>query len=153
MLRVTAISIRRAKSGDAAAIIEMASALASAVNDPNPQLAEGDIEELIASDTSGFECFIAIEDRRPVGYIAGSRYFEPHAGLRAMRIADLYVCPESRRQGVAKMLLEALRNNAIEAGCSQLVWEVWTENAVALNYFEALGARLYDDVVLMRLPL
>lgn len=146
-------SIRRAQSDDAPALIEMASALASAVNDPNPRLAERDIEEMIASETAWVDCFIALDDRRPVGYIAGTRYFEPHAGLRAMRIADLYVNPESRRHGVAKMLLEALRDKALEAGCTQLVWEVWTENARALKYFEALGARVYDEVVLMRLPI
>lgn len=52
---------------------------------------------------------------------------------------DLYVRPQSRRQGVAKALMEEARKLAVETGAETIVLETAIDNSSAQQLYEQLG--------------
>jgi ribosomal-protein-alanine N-acetyltransferase len=60
-------------------------------------------------------------------------------GLRGAYIVTLDVAPSHRRQGLARVLMQAAEQQAIAANCTQLALHVFTGNAAAIAFYEQLG--------------
>lgn len=102
--------------------------------------------------------------------LAGDRlvgYFVAMAGYREVHLLNLTVAPDFRRQGWARVLLDALALWARECGAEAIWLEVRAGNARALevyrrhgfvcvgrrkNYYPA-GLDRHEDAILMTLPL
>jgi ribosomal-protein-alanine N-acetyltransferase len=54
-------------------------------------------------------------------------------------IVTLDVAPASRRQGVARRLLEAAEARAAKLGASEVTLHVWTANEAAIRFYDGLG--------------
>ena len=65
--------------------------------------------------------------------------FSTFAASPLINIHDLHVEPEWRRQGVARLLLEAVEARARELGCSKLTLEVQEHNRAALALYARAG--------------
>ncbi len=93
------------------------------------------------------------EERRVVGFATGFlRYsadvFENQV---AGKIADVYVAPDWRRQGVAHRLVSALTGWFREQGASYIEMNLVTSNPEAVGFWQGVGAQEY--MMQMWLPL
>ncbi|MGD1880509.1 MAG: GNAT family N-acetyltransferase [Kiloniellaceae bacterium] len=147
---MTAI-VRRAEPGDAEAIIALIDALSAFVESPPTRLTADDIRRDGFGPDAWFQCFIAEQDCRPVGYAICYFGFSTDHGGRGLHLADLYVDPGQRGSGLGRALMAAVARHGETRSALWLVWDVWVENHTAEAFYAALGARRYDDVFEMTL--
>ena len=96
---------------------------------------------------------IAVGGGSPVG-IAAYSFLWPAAGTsRGLFLKDLYVASSRRRDGVGRLLMDALIAVAREAGCSRIDWTTDLENTAAQRLYDSLGATRLDTKLFYRLPL
>ncbi|KAI1114068.1 N-acetyltransferase ats1 [Nemania sp. NC0429] len=90
----------------------------------------------------------------PDGTIAGlAIYFYNYSAWRAapgVCLEDLFVLPEYRRKGYAKLLIEAMAKEAAKVGCVKMEWVCLTDNERALRFYQKIGARVMGDWVVLR---
>jgi GNAT superfamily N-acetyltransferase len=86
---------------------------------------------------------IAEQEGRPIGYLAW------HMGIfeiyKALFVAGLFISKAARGGGVGRALMEEARRLAADRGASYVVWMVWRQNSVALEFYRHLGAEPYDE--------
>jgi ribosomal protein S18 acetylase RimI-like enzyme len=70
----------------------------------------------------------------------------------AIFVGDLYVRNAFRRSGVGRSLMDHVRAMGKSGGANQVVWTVWSENREAQRFYQRIGARPYDEEVLMTWP-
>jgi GNAT superfamily N-acetyltransferase len=99
-----------------------------------------------------FRGLVAEDASELIGYLFFSRCYEGDY-VRSFYIVDLYVRKDSRGKGVGGMLMTAVRDVALAEGISRLSWSVHKKNAVALRFYEALGAQYAADSHVMYLDL
>ena len=87
--------------------------------------------------------FLVVEDNGGlVGYVSGiiaditTEMFEP---LRCGLLADLYVCEEYRRRGLARQLVERLCLWFSDQEVTHFEWHVSARNRAALAFWDAVG--------------
>jgi [ribosomal protein S18]-alanine N-acetyltransferase len=91
----------------------------------------GSLEEIFYQNPKHF--FIAIRDREIVGFISGRRIREEG------EILNLAVQPRTRRNGVAKALLEALLEEFRRERVLQVFLEVRESNVAAIAFYQKSG--------------
>ena len=138
---MTVAVVRPFRSGDAEALVALAKELAADLHDPPPILDPARLEETLAGPDPWCRVLVAEREGRLVGYAATCRRFEPHTGQKSLWLADLHVAAAERRQKTGRLLMNAVAREARETGCSRLVWDLWTENAVGRAFYRRLGAR------------
>lgn len=143
--------IRRAEPGDAEAIVVLIDALSAFVEDPPTRLTAEDIRRDGFGPDAWFDCFLAEQDGRPVGYAMCYFGFSSDHGGRGLHLADLYVDPALRGKGLGRALMATVARHGRARGALWLVWDVWVRNESATAFYEAIGARRYDDVFAMTL--
>ncbi|KAF0187275.1 MAG: putative acetyltransferase protein [Alphaproteobacteria bacterium] len=91
---------------------------------------------------SALEIWIA-EDMasRPCGQAIACRGYDLHHAMPTMELLHLYVLPEHRRDGLARMLIAEVANRAMDLGARELTITTGVDNAVARRFFAAIGAR------------
>jgi GNAT superfamily N-acetyltransferase len=143
--------VRQAASADAEAVLEMARALAAAVDDPPPQTDPTQFVRDGFGAERWFECLVAELDGRLVGYAVVCRGYEAHTGQRRLWLGDLYVTPGLRRSGAGRALMRTVARRAIELGCAAVYWELWHENSIGRAFYEDLQADAVGDLTIFRL--
>ncbi len=149
-----AITIRTAGREDAPVLCELIRELAAyerLLHEAQPDagalathLAEGAqprCEALIAEDEAG----------RAVGFALYFSNYSTFLTRFGIYLEDLFVRPEARGRGVGMALLRRLAEIASARGCERLDWSVLTWNRLAIDFYEALGAKPMDEWVGMRL--
>jgi ribosomal protein S18 acetylase RimI-like enzyme len=74
-----------------------------------------------------------------VGFTQLYRTFSSVSACRILVLNDLYVAPEYRRHGVARLLMEAARALAAEEGVGRILLETAEDNVQAQRLYESLG--------------
>jgi GNAT superfamily N-acetyltransferase len=85
--------------------------------------------------------FVAVQDEQPVA-MGGWRPGPAIDDLGATRVAEvkrMYVVPQARRTGLARLVLRALEDSAREAGCDLLVLETGLKQPEAISLYESAG--------------
>jgi ribosomal protein S18 acetylase RimI-like enzyme len=146
------VIIRRVEPRDEAAIARLWRALSDyhvrldrRLPVPTPGAAQQYAARLLEQrDDPLTRAFVAEVDGKVVGYLLGavidlqSDLFEyENTGF----IADVYVDPEYRRQGIARRLVETISEWLAEEGVRHVEWQVATANADGIRFWEALGGR------------
>jgi GNAT superfamily N-acetyltransferase len=72
-------------------------------------------------------------------------------GKPGLFLEDLFVKPELRGKGIGKALLAQLAKVAIAENCYGVKWEVLDWNQPAIDFYEALGAKLRKEWVTVRI--
>ncbi|GAB4362297.1 MAG: GNAT family N-acetyltransferase [Kiloniellaceae bacterium] len=147
---MTAI-VRRAEPADAEALIALINALSAFVEDLPTRLTPEDIRRDGFGPGAWFDCFLAEQDGKAVGYAIVYFGFSTDHGGRGLHLADLYVDPALRGGGLGRALMSAAARHGRQHGARWLVWDVWVKNHGAEAFYKALGARRYDDVFAMTL--
>ena len=99
--------------------------------------------------------FLAFEGDRPAGMIDGRvrNFAEGAPDLRAAYVEDLWVEPEYRRSGAARLLLEAVEAWAREAGLNWLGSDALPDNATSHTWHKAMGFDEVERLVVFGKPL
>ena len=63
----------------------------------------------------------------------------------------MFVVPEARRSGAGGAILRHLAAEAVRRGCGRLEWVVLDWNALAIGFYEKLGAKRMSDWIPFRL--
>lgn len=118
--------LRRATSGDTAALTELETALFGA---------DAWSEAVVRSELEGpgREALVAVEDGEVVGYAVT---------LRSHDLADLQrigVRADRQRTGVARALLDALLGRLRAAGADRVLLEVSAVNTAAVSFYAGAG--------------
>ncbi|PVH95772.1 acyl-CoA N-acyltransferase [Periconia macrospinosa] len=91
----------------------------------------------------------------PEGKVAGMAiYFFTYAAWIAkpgVCLEDLFVLPQYRRQGYARLLVQAVAKQAKTSGCVRMEWLCYKENHRALNFYASLGANKLENLAFLRL--
>jgi GNAT superfamily N-acetyltransferase len=144
-------AIRPMRSGDAAAVVEMARELAAIVGDPVPELLQSDLVTHGSGPGRWFDCLVAEVGNQLVGYAIVCRAFEAHTAKKRLWVGDLYVRPAARRIGTGRALMTAITRHALELGCGAVYWELWRMNAAGEAFYRELAAEELAELTLMRL--
>jgi GNAT superfamily N-acetyltransferase len=89
------------------------------------------LEVWIAEDVAGRPCAQAI----------ACRGYDLQHAMPTMELLHLFVLPEYRRDGLARMLIAEVANRAMDLGVRELTITTGVDNAVARRFFAAIGAR------------
>ncbi|MES1202224.1 MAG: GNAT family N-acetyltransferase [Pseudomonadota bacterium] len=90
-----------------------------------------------------FEAWIAEErqGKPPCGHAFVSRSYDIRRACPVMVLSELYVRPEQRRSGLARLILSAVARRAVEVGAREIMITTGVDNAVAQRFFAAVGAQ------------
>jgi ribosomal protein S18 acetylase RimI-like enzyme len=91
---------------------------------------------------------LAFDDGRPVGFVSGAELTHPDKGTE-MFLNELGVDEPFRRRGIARQLVNALSELAIERGC----YGMWvavdaSDNAAAVATYRSAGADAPEPALL-----
>ena len=97
-----------------------------------------------------FQCLLAEVDGKTVGVILYFFVYSTWTSRKSLYIEDLYVAPQSRRQGIGRALMSEVARSAIETGCRYMQWTALHTNSSALRFYESIGARTLSEWMLLR---
>ncbi len=86
----------------------------------------------------------------PVAFALFFQNYSTFLGRAGLYLEDLFVEPEHRRRGVARLLMTALAQLAVSRGCGRFEWSVLDWNQRAIDFYEGLGAVLMNDWRIVR---
>lgn len=133
----SAVNIRLADSSDAAAIGRLLHAFNTEFDDPTPGsdwLAGRIVQLLAGGDTS-----VLVADPGPAGFaLLRFRPFVYSDGLECY-LAELYVVPDRRGQGIGRSLMEAAFEHARSRGAAHMDLNTSEDDVVARHLYEKLG--------------
>lgn len=146
------ISIRTATANDADELYMLIRELAIHQGHTQPLNTNAKrIREQITSEHKPFECLIAENQGRIVGFALFFQNYSTWEGRPGIYLEDLYVRPEARGTGVGKMLLTRLTEIATERNYGRIEWSVLSSNISALEFYRRAGASPLNDVILHRI--
>lgn len=87
----------------------------------------------------GARVFLAYDGRKYVGLAICLIGFSTFKARPLLNIHDLAVAPEARQRGVAKLLFEAIEEDARGLGCCKITLEVRSDNLRAQSVYKAAG--------------
>jgi len=83
--------------------------------------------------------FLAFRGDQPCGIAACFRGFSTFAAKSLINISDFFVDPVLRGQGIGRLLLEAILEEAKRTDCCKLTLEVQQNNSVARSIYGKFG--------------
>ena len=98
-----------------------------------------------------FQCLLAEIHGKPVGVILYFVVYSTWTSRNGLCIEDLYVAPQSRRQGIGRALMTEVAKRAIEADCRYIQWSALRTNSSALRFYESIGARTLSEWTFLRI--
>jgi GNAT superfamily N-acetyltransferase len=145
------LRIRTAQPADAGTIVKLIRGLAEYEREPQAAKAT---EEDILRDGFGaqprFHCLIAEWQGEPVGFALYFYNYSTWKGRPGIFLEDVFVWPEFRGRGIGKALLLHLARIAVTEKCGRYEWMVLDWNTPAIEFYEALGAKLMKEWLPMR---
>jgi ribosomal protein S18 acetylase RimI-like enzyme len=130
------MKIRQALPEDMAAIAELSRELAAHVNDPDPGSEYSVLVDCAFGLDRWFECLVAEEANRIVGFALFCRRFEAHTRKKRLWLGDLCVAKDKRRDGMGRSLIAAVKTRAAQLGCAAVDLELARGNDLARSFYE-----------------
>lgn len=115
------------------------------------EVTPAELRAQLASSSPPFECLLAFEGTRAVGFALFFTTYSTWRGRTGIHLEDLFVPEPDRRRGVGSALLGRLAGIAIERGCARLEWAVLDWNTPAIDFYRRLGAEAMDEWTTHRL--
>lgn len=135
------VTIRRATAADGAAFIALVRGLA-AYEKLEPPTPEG--EKRLLRDAFGekprIDVLLAEKGGRAIAYAIFFETYSSFLALPTLYLEDVFVMPEARRLGAGKAIMRFLAAEALRRGCGRLEWVVLDWNALAIGFYDKLGA-------------
>jgi diamine N-acetyltransferase len=145
------LTLRPAVPTDASLILEYIRELAEYEREPEAAVAtDADISRYVFSEHPLVKVTMAEWDGEPAGFALWFLNFSTWEGKPGIYLEDLFVRPAFRRNGIGKALLMDLAALAVEEGWARFVWQVLDWNTPAIEFYEALGARVMRSWITCR---
>lgn len=136
------IHIRRATPQDMPAVFSLVKELAEYEKAPHEVIvtAEDYVRDGFGQSPL-FGCFVAEKDGRIVGI---SLYYWRYSTWKGKRLylEDIVVTEKMRGAGIGKLLFERTMQEAADAGCSGMMWQVLDWNEPGINFYRKYEAKL-----------
>jgi aminoglycoside 6'-N-acetyltransferase I len=98
---------------------------------------------------------VVAPDGEPAGFAEATLRADYVNGCKSSPVAfleGLYVRPDCRKRGAARLLCQAVEDWAIELGCTELASDTWLDNVGSQRMHEALRFEETERVVYFRKP-
>jgi GNAT superfamily N-acetyltransferase len=115
------------------------------------KITEAEIAEALFGAAPRVFCDLADADVTPVGYALWFYNFSTFEGGHGLFLEDIYVVPEARGTGAGMALMRGLARRCRDEGLRRLEWHVLDWNALAIDFYDRLGAGAEPEWVLRRL--
>ncbi len=156
------VKIRRAQKKDAQRLCELLETIAQLHHEGRPDIygaggAKYDISAVESKIDNADEIILVAvnEDDNVMGYtmskITDVKENGILLGYRKMYIDDVCVDSAFRKHGIGKQLMDATKQEAVNAGCHLAELNVWAFNENAINFYKKCGMtvqRMYMEYVL-----
>lgn len=145
------LQIRAAQPEDVGTILELIRGLAE--YEHQPQAAQATEQDLLRDGfgpSPKFRCVIAEWDGTAAGFALYFYNYSTWKGRAGIFLEDIFVWPQYRRKGIGKALLLHLARTAVAENCGRYEWLVLDWNTPAIEFYEALGAKLMSEWLPMR---
>ena len=109
------------------------------------------LERALFGERPSCEALIVERQGRAVAFAIYFTTFSTFLCQPGIYLEDLFVEPDSRRLGIGKAVFAHLAALAVERGCGRFEWRVLDWNAPSIRFYEAMGAVLMPEWVLVRL--
>ena len=140
------LSIRNATVNDLALILFFIRQLAEYEREPDAVVAtEADLLRDGFGPQPKFRCVLAEWDGKPAGFAFFHYNYSTWRGQPGLYLEDLFVLTEMRGKGIGKALLQHLAQVAVEENCYGIRWMVLEWNQPAVQFYDALGAKLLGE--------
>jgi GNAT superfamily N-acetyltransferase len=137
------LTLRPAVPADAALILEYIRELADFEHEPQAAVAtEADLIRYVFSEHPLVWVTMAEWDDQPAGFALWFLNFSTWEGKPGIYLDDLFIRPAFRGNGIGKALLKHLAALAVKEGWTRFVWQVLDWNTPAIEFYEAMGARV-----------
>lgn len=138
------MELRRAGPGDLELVVPLFDGYRQFYGQPSdPGLAHAFLGERLSHNQSVI--FLALEQGKPLGFTQLYPVFSSTHCRPLWILNDLYVAPEARRKGVARMLMDQARDYAVETGACGIQLETAHTNTNAQRLYESLGYEMDRD--------
>lgn len=149
---MTRVHVRACTPADAGAVSALSREFVAYLRDLGDPAPGGVTAEAYLRDGFGerpaFTGLLAEIDGRTVGYLLYHEGYDTDRGGRVLHVADLFVTGSARRAGAGRALMDAAAEVCRCAGGHALVWAVYPPNAAARAFYESLGGRYSDDLLM-----
>jgi GNAT superfamily N-acetyltransferase len=146
------ISIRPAQRDDSDAVKHMLGEFVEYLDAIEPSEGEADLDYLIDQafgPNPVCKTLIAERDGQPVGYVSF------HPGIweiwRSVYVISLFVRAEARGTGAGRALMDAVKDVARTQAAKRIVWEVWSKNPLAIDFYKSIGGEVFEENLRMSL--
>lgn len=96
--------------------------------------------------------WIALDDNKVIGYIAGSVAGKPSYATKSLAELDnFYIEEEYRRQGIGKRLVQELKNYCMSKGIEEIKVTASAKNANAREFYKSNGFEDFEVTYKMKL--
>ncbi|WP_035375275.1 GNAT family N-acetyltransferase [Pseudoduganella violaceinigra] len=97
------------------------------------------------------EALVGEVDGHPAAFAVFYESFATTTGRRGLHLDDLFVRPQFQGAGHGKALMVHIAGIAVERGCARFEWWAQRGNAAALRFYESIGARQLNELIVHRL--
>jgi GNAT superfamily N-acetyltransferase len=118
---------------------------------PGESAVRSALERHVFAAGSGVHVLVAEGDGRLLGFACVSMLFPAAFLAPALFLKDIFVSAAARSRGVGTALLRAVARLAVARGCTRVNWNTGRDNTAALALYRRIGARVWEDVVSLRL--
>jgi GNAT superfamily N-acetyltransferase len=99
----------------------------------------GQIKAALFSDRPAATVLLARDGDQVLGLASFSLLWPATRAESLLYLKELYVRTQSRRHGVGRALMAAVRDAAAAAGCRRVEWTADRDNPPALDFYAAMG--------------
>jgi len=133
-------------ASDRSAVVDLLDAYASDLMGGGSPLSDSVKSDLCAELAArpSIAVRLAFLDASPAGLCIANEGFSTFACKPLLNIHDLVTAPAFRGRGVARALIAAMREVALERGCCKLTLEVLENNTVARGLYASCGFVSYE---------
>jgi GNAT superfamily N-acetyltransferase len=137
------LTLRPAAPADSQLIVDYIRELADFEREPGAAIVtEADIRRYAFGDNPLVHVTMAEWDGQPAGFALWFLNFSTWQGKPGIYLEDIFVRPTFRGKGIGTALLKDLAALAVREGWTRFVWQVLDWNTPAIEFYEAMGARV-----------
>jgi GNAT superfamily N-acetyltransferase len=103
------------------------------------------LEEHLFGDRPYAEALVADWETNTVGFALFFFNYSTFLTKPGIYLEDLFVLPEYRRRGIAKVMLSYLAQLAVDRGAGRLEWSVLDWNDPAIDFYKSIGASIMEE--------
>ena len=146
------ITVRPAGRDDSDAVKRLLAEFVDYLNAIEPSEDDADLDYLIDQAFGSnpvCKTLIAERDGVPVGYVSF------HPGIwevwRSVYVISLFVSAAARGTGAGRALMDAVKDVARAQAAKRIVWEVWSKNPLAIDFYKSIGGEVFEENLRMSL--